>query len=233
VRHLFLLFIVLVSFFHAVAQKPAVAAELLTDKQVIALLPDTLRTSLTISFPIFRVYKYTDQEGLHYCILTESREKISADGDTINHKIKAVNVKVVNGVFSKQWEINDNIIKDERQESSIWFWTKYADFKDYNGDGLAEPIIVYGTAGMNGYDNGRIKFIIYYKGKKVAIRHLNGVLDYERETQVDKSFYALPPALQAGVKQKMELMVANERAIFPAGWQKDMKNKETQIDERQ
>ncbi|MBO9567124.1 MAG: hypothetical protein J7621_30405 [Niastella sp.] len=232
-RHLFFLSIALVSLTNVIAQKATVTSELLTDKQVAALLPDTLRKVLHINFPIFRTYRYTDKEGVHYCILTESREKITTDGDTINLKIKAINVKVVNGTLVKVWEINDNIIKDERNESSIWFWTKYADFKDYDGDGLAEPVITYGTAGMNGYGDGRIKFIIYYKGQKTAIRHQNGVLDYERETQVDKSFYVLPQALQAGVKQKMELMVANERAIFPAGWQKDMKNKETQIDERQ
>ena len=97
---------------------------------------------------------------------------------------------------------------------------------------MADPIIVYGTTAVNGYGDGRIKIIIYYKGQKVAIRHQNGTLDFERETSVDKAFYALPVLLQTAVKQKMELMIKNKQAIFPAGWQLAMKNKKTTINER-
>ncbi len=150
------------------------------------LFPDSVRKSLNIHFPIFRVYKYADKAGLYYCILTESRNQITADKDTFNYKIKAINVRKGVDSFSKVWEINDNIIKNDNDESSIWFWTKYVEFKDYNDDGLVEPIIIYGTSGANGYSDGRIKFIIYYQGQKVAIRHQNGVLDPERETQVDR-----------------------------------------------
>ena len=85
---------------------------------------------------------------------------------------------------------------------------------------------------MNGTADGRIKFVVNYKGQKITIRHQNGVLDFERETQVDKAFYGLPTALQMAVKQKMELMVKNGQAIFPAGWQAAMKAGKTSIHER-
>lgn len=230
----YVLFLIIV-FFHlstAFAQKTSINAEILSPTQVTELFPEPVLKSLNISFPIFRVYKYADKTGQYYCILTESRNEITADKDTLHFKIKAVNVKKEVDSFAKVWEINDNIIKNENDEHSIWFWTKYIDFKDYNGDGLADPIVIYGTSGANGYDDGRVKFIIYYQGQKVAIRHQNGVLDHERETQVDKTFYALPQTLQETIKLKMELMTKNEHAIFPAGWQAAMKNKKTLFNER-
>jgi hypothetical protein len=77
---------------------------------------------------------------------------------------------------------------------------------------------------------GRVKFIIYYKGQKIAIRHQNGTLDYERETQLDKSVYTLPKSMLESIRQKMELMVKNGQTIFPASWQTDMENKKTACD---
>jgi len=232
VQRIFTFFIALICLTNVFAQKITVRTEILTAKQVTELFPDTIRKTLAINFPILRVYKYADKTGPFYCILTESRNEINTGKDTFHHSIKAINVKAENGSFSKNWELNDNIIKKENDESSIWFWTKYIDFKDYDGDGLADPVIIYGTAASNGYDDGRIKFIAYYKGKKIGIRHQNGILDFERETQVDKAFYDLPPSLQASINQKMVLMTKNNQAIFPAGWQTAMKNKKTKINER-
>ncbi|XZF15486.1 M949_RS01915 family surface polysaccharide biosynthesis protein [Chitinophagaceae bacterium MMS25-I14] len=214
------------------AQKAAVTPAILTTAEVRILFPDTACNRLGISYPIFRVYRYIDKTGLYYCILTESNDGISESKDTLHHDIKAVNVRADRGTFIKTWEINDHVIPEQNEESSVWFWTKYTDFKDYDGNGQADPVIVYGTAGMNGYDDGRIKFIIYFNGKKIAIRHQNGVLDPEKETQVDKAFYDLPQTLQAAIRQKMELMMKNNHAIFPAGWQAAMKNRKTVFNER-
>jgi hypothetical protein len=232
VRHIFILFIALACLTNSFAQKKTVTSEIFSAKQVADLFPDTVRKTLNINFPIFKVYKYADKSGQYYCILTESKNAITADKDTLKHKIKAINVKVDNGSFTKLWEINDNIIKNEYDETSIWFSTKYTEIKDYDGDGLADPVITYSTSAANGLDDGRIKIIIYYKGQKVAVRHQNGVLDFERETQVDKAFYQLPQSLQTSIKQKMEQMVKNNHAIFPAGWQTAMKNKKTTFNER-
>lgn len=214
------------------AQKKQVSAELLTAKQQAALCTDSLMKQNSIQYPVYKAYKLTDKSGTYYCLLTESDDEINTNGDTLSHHIKAVQLKAGADSFSRVWEINDHIVKDEREESSIWFWTKYMEFKDYNGDGLIDPVIIYGTSGMNGYDDGRIKFIIYFNGQKIAIRHQNGVLDSERETQVDKAFYNLPAAMQSAIQQKMELMMENNHAIFPAGWDKAMKNKKTFFSER-
>jgi hypothetical protein len=214
-KHVLSSFITLFTITTAFTQKTTVTSEILKAKQITELFPDTVLSSLNIKYPIYRVYRYSDKGGQYY-----------------HKKIKAVAIKDENGSFNKTWEINDNIIDNGNNEYSIRFWTKYVEFRDYDGDGLIDPVITYGSFGMNGYDDGRVKFIIYHKGQKIAIRHQNGVLDNERETQVDKAFYDLPQSLQTVIKQKMELMTENEHAIFPAGWQKAMQNKKTSFNER-
>ena len=230
-RHIFNLVTTLTCLTPGFAQSISPNAQILASKQVTDLFPDTVLKRLNIHFPIVRVYKYFDKSGQYYCILTESRNEITADKDTINHEIKAVNVKADRGPFAKLWEVNDHIVTNYHEENSISFWTKYIEFKDFDNDGLIDPLIIYGTFGASGFDDGRIKFIVFYRNKKFAIRHQNGVLDYERETQVDKAFYDLPESLQKDIKQKIELMMKNNQAIFPAGWQTAMKNKKTSFNE--
>jgi hypothetical protein len=139
-------------------------------------------------------------------------------------------IKGPNGL-EKQWEINDFILK-EKDESSIWFWTKYCDFKDIDEDGIIDQILVFGTSGLNGYDEGRIKILLVYKGQKIVIRHQNGVLDFERNTQVDQAFYSLNLSLQNRIKEIMQKMIENNHAIFPYGWQDAMKKQKLKFDEK-
>jgi hypothetical protein len=215
------------------AQKSFLTTEILSANQVTILLPDTLRSSLDIKLPVKKVYTYSDKSGQYYIVLTESGDSISPENrDTINYQIKAVALKMIGKKLIKIWEVNDHIDKKTREENNIWFWTKYIAFKDYDKDSLIDPIIVYGTTSMNGYDDGRIKFLIFYKNSKIAIRHQNGVLDDQRETQIEKLFYALPQGLQNSVKAMMESMIKNGQALFPYGWQKAMKDKKTFISER-
>lgn len=231
-RYLLTLFIIGINLSNIYAQKTVIRSQILKPEQITEIFTDTICKTLSLNFPIFRVYKYTDKTAQYYCILTESRDQITVEPDTLNYKLKALNVKIDKNTLTKTWEINDAILKDRREESSIWFWTRYIEFTDFDNDGIADPVIVYGTSAMNGYGDGRIKFIIYYRGQKVAIRHQNGILDFERETQVDQAFYEMPQSLQAVIKQKMELMIKNNQAIFPAGWQAAMKNKKTTFNER-
>ncbi|WP_316785420.1 M949_RS01915 family surface polysaccharide biosynthesis protein [Pedobacter frigiditerrae] len=185
-----------------------------------------------INFPIFRAYTYTDKSGTYNVALTESADTVNKEKDTVNYTIKAFNFKVDKAITLKKWEINDfktPTVKGNEKETSIWFWTKYCEFNDLDGDGLVEPIIVYGTFGANGYDDGRAKILIYYKGLKTAIRHQNGVLDNERKTQVDLTFYSLPATIQSHLKELMEKMVKNKHAIFPTAYADKMDKKATQI----
>jgi hypothetical protein len=216
VKHLICFLLTFLNFTLLGAQQNT--SKILSQSQTKAIFTDSIKKELKINYPIFRVYKYADKSGEFLCVLTESNDSIDNNKDTFNHSIKAINLKVDKRKLIKVWELNDNIIKNGKDENSIWFWTSYFDFKDFDNDGLVEPIIVYGTRAMNDYDDGRIKFIIFYKGQKIAIRHQNGVLDDERKTQIDNSFYSLPKKLKDDIKAKMTLMEKQKKAIFTATW---------------
>jgi hypothetical protein len=190
--------------------------ELLSRSALKEVFTEPVLKSFNLNFPIYKAYRYADKTGEYYCALTESMDTITNE-DTFSYKIKAINFKYVDGKLSKTWEINDNILKEtevELDETSIWFWTKFSDFKDYDGDGVADPIIIYGTGDMGNTQAGRIKILVYYKGKKYAIRHQNSSLDYGRETTVEKAYYDLPKSIRLIVKQKMKAMHDADVAIF-------------------
>jgi hypothetical protein len=148
----------------------------------------------------------------------DSIEKDDEGGyDTLHHSIRAINLKSDGNGWTKVWELNDFIIKPEEYvipEVTIWFWTRYFDFQDFDNDGLIEPILVYGTRSQTGFDEARVKIIIYYKGQKVAVRHQDSVEDGGRWTQFDKSYKDLPQKLRDSVKAKMETMEKLNLAEF-------------------
>ncbi|TKC10897.1 hypothetical protein FA048_12065 [Pedobacter polaris] len=216
----------------ATAQTDTTTSKILSKSETDEFFSDAFRKKNLIKFPIFRAYTYTDKSGTYYVALTESADSINQAKDTVNNTIKAFNFKSDKGIVLKKWEINDfktPSLKGVEKEGSIWFWTKYCEFNDLDGDGLVDPIVVYGTFGTNGYDDGRAKILIYYKGQKVAIRHQNSVLDPARKTQVDLTFYALPAKIQTHVKELMEKMVEKKHAIFPSAYADKMDKKVTQI----
>jgi hypothetical protein len=137
VKNTLFLLIALICFTKAFTQRAATAvSEIVSAKQVTEIFPDTVRKILNINFPIHRVYRYVDKAEEQYCILMESRDTITENKDTLKHTIKAINVKPDKSSFVKVWKINDNINNNENEENSIWFWTKYIDFKDFDGDSL-------------------------------------------------------------------------------------------------
>lgn len=228
-RFFYSLIFLLVGLTNVFAQNSAIKLKLLTTNEVTKIFSDSLRQRFGIRLPVIKVYEYSDNTGHYYCLLTESEDEITNGNDTLNQKIKAISLKNESGLFTKLWQINDQTNKTKKQENSIWFWTKYIDFKDYNNDGIIDPIIIYGTAGENGYDDGRINVIIFYLGQKIVIKHQNGVLDFERNTQIDKSFYALPQDLQLVVKQKIKLMIENKQAVFINDWESNLSHNRTRF----
>jgi hypothetical protein len=195
----------------------------LTKPEAAKLFPD----NGGLPYPIRLVYKYADKTGTYYLPLCEKTDEIK-DNDTAHWKIKAVNYVSENGGLKKVWELNDNILTAQMEES-MWFFTKYTAIKDLDGDGIMDPVIVYGSTGPNGLGDGREKILIYYKGKKVAIRHQNSETDGARETDVDESFYALPAKIQEYVKGIMRKLAAEDNAIFAPNWESMMAKKKTLI----
>ena len=205
------------------------AQVILPEKEVAQIFTAAVKLQFNIQYPIFRVYKYIDKAGQFYTVLTESRDSIGSNKDTISHNIKAVTLKNENGKLSKAWELSDAIDKAKKGEKAIWFWSKYIDFKDLDKDAMTEAIIVYGTEGANHFEDGRIGIAIFYKGQKIMVRQQNGTLDFERKLQVEKSFYALPKPIQHAVIEKMKALAKKWQAIFPVGWEQAMAKKQTVI----
>lgn len=113
--------------------------------------------------------------------------------------IKAFNISFLKDKQLKiNWTITDFI---DETEKSIGFWTRYLSLTDIDNDGYIDPIIVYGTKSLYGedFEEGRVKILIYYLGKKIAIRHQNSTIDDGRHTQIDKTFFNLPTKIKKRV----------------------------------
>ncbi|WP_433836357.1 YARHG domain-containing protein [Flavobacterium anhuiense] len=200
----------------------------LSEEKINQIFTKEKRKELGINFVIWKVYDYKDKTGSYYLVLTEDKYKETVDGNNFNNAVKAFNFKIENDRWIKTFETND--FKD-KHEDSIWFWSKYIYVEDFDADGIIDPIVIYGTSGPNLYDDGRIKILLYYKGKKVGIRIQNGILDNERNFTVDADFYMLPKKIQDKIVEQMSLMVENNHSILPYGWQKKMAKKMTFISE--
>ncbi|HEY0272967.1 MAG TPA: hypothetical protein VGC22_07260 [Chitinophaga sp.] len=196
------------------------------------LFPPAVKARYGITFPVFRAFTYTDRSGTFYVLLTEAPDTIIHEQgqapDTLHHAIKAICLQANGQAFTKNWEIND-FINREAEETNILFWGKYCAFTDVDGDGLADPFIVYSTWGINHLDDGRTKIILYYKGQKVAIRHQNSITDDGRVMEVDQAFYALPATVQQQGRAILQKLVDHHETYPPAGWQMAMDQHTTKI----
>ena len=204
----------------ASAQHHKVTTEILSKETAKFIFNDSVCRQHKINYPIRRVYGYSDLSGRYYTVLTESIDSISPRHDTVKYNIKAFNFKTENGDLTEKWSLSDSRTGGE---SSIWFWTRYSECRDLNGDTLVDPIIAYGTLGPNGYTDGRTTIVTYYNDMKVALHHQNGL--HSRSTSLEKDFYAMPFAIQARVREIMNMMTKNHHAVFPYGWEKDMEVK--------
>jgi hypothetical protein len=202
--------------------------KIISEEMINEIFPREKRKDLGINFNIWKVYDYKDKTGEYYLVLTENKFKEPADGNVFNNSIKAFNFKRKENHLIKIFETNDT---KDKEEESIWFWTRYIYVEDFDNDDIIELMVIYGTSGYNGYSDGRIKILLYYKGKKIGVRIQNGVLDDERNLKIDADFYALPKKIQDKIIEQMNLMVENNHSILPYGWQKKMAKKMTFIEE--
>jgi hypothetical protein len=203
--YLFLLF----SFLSLQAQPDPSGATLLTDKQVQTLFTQETLKEIGVTFPIRKVYAFQDKLGKQYLIISENNS--NPDKAT---SIKAFNVLLKEGTPPQVlWTITDAI---NDTEEAMWFYTRYISLTDLNNDGYIDPIVLYGTESQYGepYEENRLKFIIYYLGKKTAIRHQNSSLDDGRHTQIDRSYYKLPLALKKKIRSIVVTLEERGHALF-------------------
>lgn len=216
------------------SQDTTISSKQLSEIEIDSIFTDSVKKKLEIKYAIYRIYEYNDQAGKHFLVMTENKIICSEGKGWCYDAIKAFCFSYKNKQFTLKWKMTDFILPkkdDVKEEFSIWFWTKYFKLDDYDKDGFIDPIIVYGTSSLNDTEDGRIKILVYHHGKKRAIRHQNGTLDYERTTQIDKLYYKLPLEIQERVKNIMENIPKNNHGIFPHGWQEAMKNKKLTFDE--
>ncbi len=192
------------------AQQIRPSSEILSENQVTSIFNDSIKKAFKIDFPIFRVYKYVDRSGQYLCVLTETIDSTFINdehqNDTLHHSIRAVALKVDAGRYSKVWELSDFVLRQNPKEHSIWFWTRFFSFEDFDNDGIVEPVIVYGSRTGDDLDGPRVKIMVYYGGQKVAIRHKDSDLDAGRSTVFDKSYSSLPKKIQVAIDARMKLM---------------------------
>lgn len=200
------------------------SSRILSQKAAEAILTASVKSQFNISYPVRRVYECTDQSGKFLVIVTETIDSITAKKDTLHYKIKTLNLGYAPTGLVKNWEISDfRIVNTEVSESSVWFWTKFFKLEDLDHDGLIDPVVVYGSAEDN--DAERTKYIVVYKGKKIAVRHQNSSMDEGRNIQVDKAFYGLPVQVQQSVKTIMKQIEDKDFTIFPTDWRAKMDRK--------
>ena len=203
--YLFLLF----SFLSLQAQPDSSGATLLTDKQVQTLFPHETLKEIGVTFPIRKVYAFQDKLGKQYLIISENN----------SNPDKATSIKAFNVLLKEKnppqvlWTITDAI---DDTEQAMWFYTRYISLTDLNNDGYIDPIVLYGSESQYGepYEENRLKFILYYLGKKTAIRHQNSSLDDGRHTQIDRSYYKLPLALKKKIRSIVATLEERGHALF-------------------
>lgn len=226
-RTLIILFLLIYNF--TFGQNSNVTSKQLTEQKIDSIFTVNIKDELQLKDSIYRVYEYNDKTGKHFIVMTENTTECNEQKECFD-SIKAYCYSYKNDTFKLKWTFNDFILPDS-YEYSISHWTKYFKIDDYDKDGIADPIVVYGTLGMNETSDGRIKILIYYKNKKRTIKHQNGIHDNERNTEVDQQFYDLPIEIQNRVKVLMDDINKNGHGIFPHGWQKAMENNKLRFDE--
>jgi hypothetical protein len=206
-------------------------ATIVSNDSIPFLMEELGNCSFKYNFSIYRIYKLANSSYNDYVLLTE--HPYSTTGKVVlNDSVQAFCIRIVNGKCVQRWVLKDFIIKNPNNdiaESTIWFWSKYIQIKDIDCDGETEFTIVYGTKGLNGIDDGRLKILVYYKGRKYAIRHQNGVLDFERQTQIDSLFYSLPESIQDSTIHLIERIIQDGNAILSYGWENAIENKKVII----
>ncbi|REE24831.1 hypothetical protein DFQ09_103137 [Winogradskyella pacifica] len=215
------------------SQNTILSSNPLTEHEINSIFTDSLKTKLEINYSVYRAYEYNDKGGKHFIVMTENKVKCDERKDCFD-AIKVFCFLYKNGQYDLEWNLTDFILpkgNEVSEEYSISIWTKYFELNDHDNDGFIDPIIVYGTFAMNGTSDGRIKILVYHKGKKSAIRHQNGTLDFERNTQVDESYYQLPKVIQDNVQLIMKNITEDENGIFPYNWKNDMENQKLNFDE--
>jgi len=190
---------------------------ILSKAEVLEAFGD-IATNLYTKMPVYQVYGYGDKGGYWNVLLCENQATVKGR-DTLNSRIKAICLIQDHGGYLKKWEVNDlleNVNSTDSPENNIWFSTLYCSFGDIDGDGYADPILVYMTS-TDRDEIRRVKIITVYKGQKYVVRAVECVLDYCRKLQYDMSLKTLPGSIQQAVNNLLERLRKEQGLILHNG----------------
>jgi len=200
----------------------------LTKKELTSIFSRNRQFRLGIDHKLYQGYSYTNPAGKQYLLLSDNIKTIIDKKDTLYKKIYAVNVKTTGGLLKKRSSVKGEI--DPDWETSIGFWNTYSKIADFDKDGEVEFILTYGTTGPAGYQDGKIRILVFHKKSRVSIKHQNSEVESGRFTKINKRFYILPIALQQATLEIMKRMSQNGHATFTEGWKTKMDNKELRLE---
>ncbi|WP_298547572.1 M949_RS01915 family surface polysaccharide biosynthesis protein [uncultured Aquimarina sp.] len=215
---------------HATIPMDTTLVRKLSKKEMNAVFPNRRQIQLGISNPLYQVYNYKDKSGEYYLLLTDHKNVINEEKDTLYDNIYGLNLRVEKNQFKKRSTIKGEM--DPEWETSIGFWNQYSQLSDLDGDGEVDPIIVYGTSTHSLYEDNKVKIIAYYKKSRVTIKHQNSEIPDGRITKINKKLYSFPKQIQEAVIEKMNLMTKNGHAVFADDWEKSIKNKATRLENK-
>lgn len=205
-----------------IATQNNTAFRCLHDIEINTIFNDRVKLYLGIQFEILDVYSFSDILGSYYLVITAD-PCYSANNQIVGYdKLRVINYEREGDYLLYNYELKD-VLDNAINEKNIEFLPKYTFIEDLNGDGIADPIIIYRMLDEL-KKTSRIKIIIYSGNKIISgLRIRSSEKEKDRLIQVDPEFYTLSENIKDRVIQQIALLGYDNICILPPEWQEDMK----------
>ncbi|WP_028296254.1 M949_RS01915 family surface polysaccharide biosynthesis protein [Olivibacter sitiensis] len=170
-----------------------------------------------VDIPAFKGYEFTDRDGTWDVVLCERPYRV-VEGDTLRNAIAAFCFVQDHGGYLKKWEFSDVLLgagEEDSRERDLLFWTRYARFEDLDGDGLADPLLVYASLSGDGEEGNiaRINIHLYHKQERITVQAVESVLDEGRSLRFSKGYTVLPPSIKQQLDELLE-KIRKDRGVL-------------------
>lgn len=168
---LFIYTLILALFFHSTNY----AQNILTPN---GLNKDAIPKSIIYEGTFKKAFIWEDKQGKHIALITELKSYITHKseemGDAKTAKLFAYSFLLKDGVYIKEWTVND-FIKDCYFDMQVQFFENAFQITDLNKNGVAEIWMQYKLGCTSDVSPLEMKIIMYEGNKKYAIRGTNKV----------------------------------------------------------